>query len=73
MPGAGRSSDGGGSAYQPPSVNTAVQGGTGGVDRDGTSGAIDTDGTDGRITGPMIRATPSIRANPAPMSPHVRS
>ena len=71
MPGAGQSPGSDGSAYQPPAAVTDVQDGTGGVDRDGTNGAIDPDGTNGRITGPLMRATPEIRATPAPMSPHV--
>ena len=44
-----------------------------GVDRDGTTGIVDSDGTNGRITGPLVKATPVVRAEPAPISPHVRS
>ena len=73
MPGADRSSGGGGSTYQPPSVSITMQDGTGGIDRDGTNGAIDADGTNGRITGPLLRATAEILAAPAPTSPHVGS
>lgn len=69
MPGPGKSD----SAYKPPSVGVTVQDGAGGVDRDGTNGMIDPDGTDGMITGPLMRATPGIRAEPAPISPHIRS
>ncbi|MCW1957688.1 MAG: hypothetical protein KIH64_003900 [Mycobacterium sp.] len=73
MPGAGELSDGSDSADQPPSATLAVQAGAGGVDRDGTSGMIDPDGTNGPITGPLLRATPGIRSEPAPPSPHIRS
>lgn len=73
MPGQGQSAAGGDSAYQPPPVSVAVQDDTGGVDRDGTNGFVDPDGTDGTITGPLMKATPAVRATPAPVSPHVRS
>ena len=73
MPSPGQSGAGGGSAYQPPQVSVAVQDGSGGVDRDGTTGTVDSDGTNGRITGPLVTATPVVRAEPAPISPHVRS
>ena len=75
MPGASQSADGPGprGTYQPPPVTIAVQGGTGGVDRDGTAGVVDPDGTEGRISGPQIRAVPEIRANPAPLSPRIWS
>lgn len=72
MPGTGQSADGGAS-YQPPTVSMSVQGGAGGVDPDGTSGLIDPDGTNGRITGPLMRATPDVRAAPAPPSRRTRS
>ena len=73
MPSPGQSAAGGDSAYQPPQVSVAVQDGSGGVDRDGTTGTVDSDGTNGRITGPLVTATPVVRAEPAPISPHVRS
>lgn len=73
MPDASQSSDSSGSAYQPPSVGISVQDGTGGVDRDGTSGVIDPDGINGRVSGPLLRATPGVRATPAPLSPHLGS
>lgn len=56
-------------SYQPPVVTLSEQGGdAGGVDRDGTDGQIDPDGTNGTITGPLMRAIPLIRAEPAPKS-----
>lgn len=70
MPSAGGASGSGGSSYQSPSVSMAVQDGAG-VDRDGTNGVIDPDGTNGRVSGPLLRATPEIRAEPAPTSPRV--
>ena len=73
LPGQARSTAAGDSAYQPPPVTVAVQDGTGGVDPDGTNGIVDPDGTDGKITGPLMTATPAIRAAPAPLSPRVRS
>jgi len=73
MPSPGQSAAGGDSAFQPPQVSVAVQDGSGGVDRDGTTGTVDSDGTNGRITGPLVKATPVVRAEPAPTSPHVRS
>lgn len=73
MPGASQSTDSGDSKYQSPPVSMTVQDGSGGVDRDGTNGLIDPDGTNGRITGPLIRATPAVRADPAPLSPRVSS
>lgn len=72
MPGPDQSADGGAS-YRPPTVSMSAQGGAGGVDHDGTSGSIDSDGINGRVTGPLMHATPDIRAEPAPLSPHVRS
>lgn len=73
MPGTGQVADGGDTAYQSPPVSMAVQDGTGGVDRDGTDGSVNPDGTDGRITGPLMVATPAIRAEAAPTSPRIRS
>ncbi len=73
MPGVSQSSGSSGSTYQPPPVGISVQDGTGGVDRDGTSGVIDPDGINGRVSGPLMRATPGVRATPAPLSPHLRS
>ncbi|MBU3705425.1 MAG: hypothetical protein FGM50_01920 [Mycobacterium sp.] len=72
------SETGSGNSYQPPPVTLTEQGGSeqdggGGVDRDGTNGMVDPDGTEGTITGPLIRATPAVRARPAPQSPRVDS
>ena len=55
------------------SIVVSVQDGAGGIDRDGTNGVVDPDGTNGRITGPLMRATPGVRADAAPASPHARS
>lgn len=63
------SETGSGNPYQPPPVTLTEQDGGGGVDRDGTDGVVDPDGTNGTITGPLIRATPAIHAQPAPQSP----
>lgn len=75
MPGPNQFSDTSGSrdSYHPPAVTMAVQSGSGGVDRDGTTGVIDPYGTQGNISGPLMRAVPEIRAEPAPLSPRVRS
>lgn len=73
LPAAGPPASSGDSRYQPPPVSMSVQDGSGGVDRDGTNGAIDPDGTNGRVTGPLIRAIPAIRAAPAPLSPRLNS
>ena len=72
------SRSGSGNAYQPPPVTLTEQGGTGqdgggGLDRDGTNGMVDPDGTNGTITGPLMRATPAVRARPAPESPRIGS
>ncbi len=72
MPGTDQPADGAAS-YRPPMASMSVQGGAGGVDRDGTSGSIDSDGINGRVTGPLMHATPDIFAEPAPLSPHARS
>ncbi len=73
LPSVGPTAGSGDSRYQPPPVSMTAQGGSGGIDRDGTNGVIDPDGTNGRITGPLIRATPAIRAAPAPLSPRLNS
>ena len=67
------SHSGSGDAYQPPPVTLTGQAGGGGVDRDGTDGVVDPDGTNGTITGPLMRATPAVRARPAPESSRVDS
>lgn len=54
------------STYRPPMATMSEQDGDGsGVDPDGTNGQIDPDGTSGSITGPILRATPQVKAEPA--------
>ncbi len=76
MPTPGADSSGGtgsGSVHQSAPVILTEQGGSGGIDRDGTEGAIDPDGTTGTITGPLVTAIPAVRAAPAPGSPRAAS